>query len=360
MSISTSPVYFDVERHGRGRVPRGAVIAFSGTLADIPPGWLLCDGARGTPDLRERMVFGANETHRPGARAGGAYVEAATSTDGAHTGGGGLIGLGRGARQAIYGKDIGGGHSHPLTARVDLPPSRNVAFVQSGADGLELPAMALVWSSGGGTGRGTAPAGAGYAGRFLRGARGGDRSLIGAGRRAYRISTGTAGLHRHGVGDFNHPFSGTRNHGLAAAGAHTHPDITGTTSQKPPYLVMDLHKIIIPVRRALGGMVLGYNGPLDALPSGWVEYAPLRGRVPMASGGALAAGAAGGTLKTINTGRRRVPAAAVAHSHFVLVHNTRYPSHARHTDWVWTHGHAWSGVLDPLPPIHALRYITPS
>jgi microcystin-dependent protein len=34
------------------------VVMFSGSLSDIPSGWLLCDGSNGTPDLTDRFVKG--------------------------------------------------------------------------------------------------------------------------------------------------------------------------------------------------------------------------------------------------------------------------------------------------------------
>jgi len=39
----------------------GAIIMWSGSIADIPSGWALCDGNNGTPDLRDRMVVGARQ-----------------------------------------------------------------------------------------------------------------------------------------------------------------------------------------------------------------------------------------------------------------------------------------------------------
>ena len=38
---------------------RGVIVLWSGVIADVPPGWGLCDGSRGTPDLRDRFVVGA-------------------------------------------------------------------------------------------------------------------------------------------------------------------------------------------------------------------------------------------------------------------------------------------------------------
>jgi hypothetical protein len=38
----------------------GMIMMWSGTIATIPSGWLLCNGSSGTPDLRNRFVIGAN------------------------------------------------------------------------------------------------------------------------------------------------------------------------------------------------------------------------------------------------------------------------------------------------------------
>ena len=38
----------------------GMIMMWSGTIATIPSGWLLCDGTSGTPDLRNKFIIGAN------------------------------------------------------------------------------------------------------------------------------------------------------------------------------------------------------------------------------------------------------------------------------------------------------------
>lgn len=40
--------------------PSGGIIMWSGTIASIPSGWYLCNGANGTPDLRDKFIIGAN------------------------------------------------------------------------------------------------------------------------------------------------------------------------------------------------------------------------------------------------------------------------------------------------------------
>lgn len=42
--------------------PVGGIIMWSGSIASIPAGWALCDGANGTPDLRSKFLVGASAT----------------------------------------------------------------------------------------------------------------------------------------------------------------------------------------------------------------------------------------------------------------------------------------------------------
>ena len=38
----------------------GVIVMWSGSIANIPTGWALCNGSNGTPDLRNRFVIGAH------------------------------------------------------------------------------------------------------------------------------------------------------------------------------------------------------------------------------------------------------------------------------------------------------------
>jgi len=64
----------------------GMIILWSGSVASIPSGWLLCDGTSSTPDLRDRFVVGAGSTYAVGATGGSAtaslpsHTHTATST----------------------------------------------------------------------------------------------------------------------------------------------------------------------------------------------------------------------------------------------------------------------------------------
>lgn len=44
-------------------VPRGVITMWGGLLADVPAGWLVCDGTNGTPDLRDKFVVGAGNSY---------------------------------------------------------------------------------------------------------------------------------------------------------------------------------------------------------------------------------------------------------------------------------------------------------
>ena len=65
--------------------PSGGIILWSGSVASIPSGWLLCNGSSGTPDLRDRFVVGAGSTYAVGATGGAASVTLSTAEIPSHT-----------------------------------------------------------------------------------------------------------------------------------------------------------------------------------------------------------------------------------------------------------------------------------
>lgn len=44
-------------------VPKGGIIIWSGSVNNIPEGWVLCDGNNGTPNLTDRFVLGAGHNY---------------------------------------------------------------------------------------------------------------------------------------------------------------------------------------------------------------------------------------------------------------------------------------------------------
>lgn len=55
-------------------IPAGMIAIWSGTLNDVPTGWVICDGDNGTPDLRDKFVLGAGENHDVGETGGSEEV----------------------------------------------------------------------------------------------------------------------------------------------------------------------------------------------------------------------------------------------------------------------------------------------
>ena len=45
-------------------MPLGVIVQWSGAIDAIPNGWVQCDGANGTPDLRGKLLVAANDEHR--------------------------------------------------------------------------------------------------------------------------------------------------------------------------------------------------------------------------------------------------------------------------------------------------------
>lgn len=64
-------------------LPKGIICLWYGSVASIPPGWHLCDGTAGTPDLRDRFIAGAGTTWDPH-DTGGASTHTHTGTTDGH------------------------------------------------------------------------------------------------------------------------------------------------------------------------------------------------------------------------------------------------------------------------------------
>jgi len=81
---------------GGGAVPVGAILMWSGLLANVPSGYQLCDGTNGTPDLREKFVKGAAAGQNPGGAGGNttySHAGGAVQNESSHTHGAGTLAL---------------------------------------------------------------------------------------------------------------------------------------------------------------------------------------------------------------------------------------------------------------------------
>lgn len=61
----------------------GMILMFNNAIAQIPEFWALCDGSRGTPDLRDKFIAGAGNTYDP-SDTGGAVNHQHTFTSDSH------------------------------------------------------------------------------------------------------------------------------------------------------------------------------------------------------------------------------------------------------------------------------------
>lgn len=77
-----------VQLSATAAIPVGGIILWSGSVATIPAGWLLCNGAYGTPNLADRFIVGAGNTYAPDAAGGSADAivpsHTHTATDSGH------------------------------------------------------------------------------------------------------------------------------------------------------------------------------------------------------------------------------------------------------------------------------------
>lgn len=68
----------------------GVIVMWSGSVASIPAGWVLCDGTNSTPDLRDRFIIGAGSTYSVAANGGSkdavvvSHTHTTTVTDPGH------------------------------------------------------------------------------------------------------------------------------------------------------------------------------------------------------------------------------------------------------------------------------------
>lgn len=66
-------------------VPSGVIALWSGATTSVPSGWFLCDGANGTPDLRDRFIVGAGSSYAVGATGGASSVTLTTTQIPSHS-----------------------------------------------------------------------------------------------------------------------------------------------------------------------------------------------------------------------------------------------------------------------------------
>lgn len=118
-------------------LPTGCIVLWSGSLGSIPGGWALCNGANGTPDLRDRFVLGAGGTSGNATATGGSRNRSLnTALGGAHTPAGTASPVALTLAQLpAHDHDItDAGHTHPVTDPGHLHQSAAAIRLPSGGN----------------------------------------------------------------------------------------------------------------------------------------------------------------------------------------------------------------------------------
>lgn len=108
-----------IEAKNQFFVPARGIIMWSGTLAEIPAGWALCNGSNGTPNLADRFILGAHPGRLPGNTGGAFSYAVATDAQGTHSHSGATAGHAiteaqMPSHQHGGGTDAQGHHDHAL------------------------------------------------------------------------------------------------------------------------------------------------------------------------------------------------------------------------------------------------------
>ena len=141
-------------------IPSGCIVMWSGSIASIPSGWVLCNGSSGTPDLRNRFVVGAGSTYAVGATGGSAdatlvsHSHTATSTssvsDPGHSHSYTSALDFRGAGVGNLGTYGGGGTTGAAGTGISVSTSTSISTVGNSATNANLPpyyALAYIMKS---------------------------------------------------------------------------------------------------------------------------------------------------------------------------------------------------------------------
>jgi len=124
-------------QHASELVPAGVIVMWSGSIASVPAGWALCNGANGTPDLRDRFVVAAGGGYDVGVTGGAATHDHAITVASAATGitintnTATVNGDGDPPNALISATPVDPQHTHAASAAVasSLPPYLALAFI---------------------------------------------------------------------------------------------------------------------------------------------------------------------------------------------------------------------------------------
>ncbi len=120
---------------GNANLPAGIIVMWSGTIANIPAGWALCDGTLGTPNLLDMFILSVNTAENPGSTGGtNSYTLSAAQLP-AHTHSGSTSS--DGAHFHTNGPNSSGVfYSDPLPAELNNGMTAGSEFYDAGASGI--------------------------------------------------------------------------------------------------------------------------------------------------------------------------------------------------------------------------------
>jgi microcystin-dependent protein len=237
-------------------VPSGFIGLWSGSVASIPSGWVLCNGSNSTPDLRNFFIVGAGDAYAVGATGGANTValsaaelaahthsvSGTTASDGAHT-------------HNVSGNTSNtGAHTHNVSGNTSNTGdhSHNGSTSNTGAhthSGRNLAGQGQPDDPGGATNPYVSGGNPFQAKNPISYSTVPDHYNISAGNHSHNFSTSNTGAHSHtlsgtadSAGNHSHTLSGTAD----SAGAHTHTLSTtsgstgsGTAHEnRPPYYAL--------------------------------------------------------------------------------------------------------------------------
>ena len=103
-----------------GKVPIGGIMPIAGGFT-IPSNWALCDGSKGTPDLRDRFIVAAGTIYAAGSTGGSDEAEVTTAQGGSGSTATGTASISTTTAGAATGADVtavvgvtAGGHTHSI------------------------------------------------------------------------------------------------------------------------------------------------------------------------------------------------------------------------------------------------------
>lgn len=192
-------------------VPTGVITLWYGSIASIPTGWLLCNGANGTPDLRDRFIVGAGSSYAVSATGGSAN---ATLVSHDHS----FSGSGSASTSSALGT-----HNHGFSGTTANAGTHNHTVNDPG----HFHSFALFAPNGGG------------------GNPGGDLNT--SAPTNYNTNAAFTGISINSAGDHNHTFSGTtagadlsHSHSvsLSVSGSTSAAGSSATNANLPPYYAL--------------------------------------------------------------------------------------------------------------------------